>query len=97
MRDPQPAFAVTRSFTRAFFLEGAHDSKEVPVLGLPRSPSIRERAVGVLVRPPARLGNLPIGSDGVLDDERIGRQQDTVVFKSLANEHAIKWVSMKSW
>jgi hypothetical protein len=42
-------------------------------------------------------GNLPISSDGVLSNERIGRQEDTVVFESLAHEHAIKWVSMKGW
>ena len=41
------------------------------------------------------MADLPPRSDRILNDERIGGKQHTIVFNGLADQHAVKWVSMK--
>ena len=41
------------------------------------------------------MADLPPRSNRILNDERIGGKQHTIVFNGLADQHAIEWVSME--
>ena len=50
-----------------------------------------------LIHPAATptVRQLPLSSDGVLTDERIGCEQDTIVFDRLADQHPIEGIAVQ--
>lgn len=55
--------------------------------------------VGIDMTPWATVAagrTLPLGSNWILGYQGIGREQKTVMFNGLADEHTIKWVPVQS-